>query len=193
MYGPPATRRYTQQPMATDQHAPLPDELKHALSRDFFIRFTMVGRRTGAPRTTETTFVWNAQSASPNRIYVSGYPGKRDYVANALADPTVTIHTVERGIYYDIAAVARVITDRNDRTGPLLAFLDRWANRPEGKQRVFSWLIGAIKINRRLHLPWWGPFYLARRIMDRMPCVELTFVGPAIRRLTPPPPSTSDR
>lgn len=179
--------------MAFDQHASLPNELKHALSRDFFIRFTAIGRRTGTPRTTETTFVWNAESTGPNRIYVSGYPGKRDYVANALANPTVTIHTVEHGVYFDIPAVARVITDRNDRTGPLLAFLDRWANRPEAEQRVFGWLVATIRVNRRLHLPWWGPFYLARRIMDRMPCVELTFVGPASRRLTPPPASTSDR
>ena len=53
-----------------------------------------------------------------------------------------------------------------------------------------SWkpfLLGAVKINRRLGLPWWGPFYLARRIFDRMPCVLLELKGAPVERLGPPP------
>jgi deazaflavin-dependent oxidoreductase (nitroreductase family) len=179
--------------MSSAQQYPLPEELKQALERDFFIRFTTRGRRTGEFRTTETTFVWPTVVEQPGLIYVSGYPGKRDWVANAVAHPEVIIHTVERGLYYDIPATARVISDRNERTDPLLAFLDRWANRPEAKQRVFGWIVAAIRLNRRLHLPWWGPFYLARRIMDRMPCLELTFTGSPIRTGTPPPAATAQR
>ena len=179
------------QSMADNHQPTLPEDLLHALSRDFFIRFTTIGRWSGAPRTTETTFVWPTRPRGINLLYVSGYPGKRDWVANARAHPFVTIHTVEHGIYYDIPASARVIINRGERTGPLLDFLDRWAKRPEGTQRLFGWFIAAIRINRRCRLPWWGPFYFARHVMDRMPCLELTFAGPPVRRPGPPPSPTS--
>ncbi len=180
-------------PMANEQQMPLPPDLMDSLSHDFVMRFTANGRTSGKARTTETTFVWAPRHGKAHRIYVSGYPGKRDWVANVREHPAVTVHTVESNVYYDIPTVARVITDRADRTYPLLAFLDRWAHRPEAEQRLFGWLIAAIRINRRLHLPWWGPFYLARRIMDRMPCVELTFAGPPVQRLHPPPLPTAYR
>ncbi len=176
----------------TPRH-PIPEDLNNALANDFFIRFTVLGRRSGIPRTTESTFVWAPSISGDNQIFVSGYPGARDWVANARANPVATVHTVENRVYYDIPAVARVITKRKERTTPLLAFLSRWANRPGAEQRVFGWLIMAIKMNSQLHLPWWGPFYLARRIMDQMPCVEFTFTGPAVPRDGFPPTPTSER
>ena len=179
--------------MANKQQVSLPADLIHSLSHDFVIRFTAIGRVSGKSRTTETTFVWSPNPPRVHQVYVSGYPGKRDWVANVREHPLVTIHTVESGVYYDIPTVARVITDRSSRTYPLLAFLDRWAHRPEAEQRLFGWLVAAIRINSRLHLPWWGPFFLVRRILDRMPCVELTFAGPAIQRLQPPPLPTAYR
>ena len=180
--------------LMTDEKAnQLPEELRQSLSRDFFIRFTTTGRRSGAARTSETTFVWRGESGGAHSIYVSGYPGMRDWLANARSNPTVTIHTVERGVYYDIPATARVIVDRGERTPPLLWFLDRWANRPEAKQRVFGWIVSSIRLNHRLRLPWWGPFYVARRVMDRMPCLELTFDGPPVRRSTFPPSASAER
>lgn len=180
-------------PMANEQQLPFPDGLMNSLSHDFVIRFTAVGRMSGKERTTETTFVWSPHSTRAHCVYISGYPGKRDWVANVLAHPLVTIHTVESGVYYDIPTVARVITDPIDRIYPLLAFLDRWAHRPGSEQRLFGWLIAAIRINRRLHLPWWGPFFLARRILDRMPCIEFTFAGPPVKRPLPPPAPTAYR
>jgi hypothetical protein len=167
----------------TDDSYALPEDLRYALSHDFFIRFTAIGRKSGKPRTTETTFVWEAMPSGPQRIYVSGYPGKRDWVANVRVNKYVMLHTVEHGVHYDIPATARVITERRERTVPLLAFLDRWASRPGAEQRIFGLLISAIRLNRRLRLPWWGPFYIARRILDRMPCVELTFAGNPARRV----------
>jgi hypothetical protein len=163
--------------------APLPDDLRASLARDFFIRFTVKGRRTGIPRTTETTFVWDGGA----RLYISGYPGTRDYIANLAADPRIVVHTVERGVYYDIPATARVLRDRRERTPHLLAFLDRWATRPEAPRPLFRCAVASIRLNHRLRLPWWGPFWVARRILDRMPCAELTFDGPPVRRRSPPP------
>ena len=177
--------------MAMHTPTTLPQDLLEQLEQAFFIRFTTTGRRSRQARTTETTFVWDALPSGVGRIYVSGYPGRRDWVANVQAHPSVTLHTVEYGVYYDILAHGRVILIPSDRTKPLLSFLHRWANRPESKQKVFGWLVAAIEINQRLRLPWWGPFYLVRRILDRMPCVEFTFVGEPIRRNTPPPACSS--
>jgi deazaflavin-dependent oxidoreductase (nitroreductase family) len=161
----------------------LPESVRDSLATDFFIRFTSTGRRSGSPRTSETTFVWDGART----LVISGYPGKRDWVANIGASPRVTVHTVERGVYYDLPASARVLRDRNERTGPLLAFLTHWAERPEAPRSVFNLVVSAIRLNRRLHLPWWGPFYLIRRLLDSMPCVEITLTGAATRRASPPP------
>ena len=161
----------------------LPADLLASLETDFFIRFTTTGRRSGAPRTTETTFVWDGDA----RLFVSGYPGRRDWIANIAADGRVVVHTVENARYYDIPCTARVVSNRDERTPLLLAFLEHWAVRPQAPRKLFRLVIGAIRLNRRLHLPWWGPFYFARRILDRMPCAELTFAAAPQRRTSPPP------
>lgn len=163
--------------------ANFPSDLLESLRSDFFIRFTTVGRRSGLPRTSETTFVWDGKAS----FVISGYPGKRDWIANMTADPNVTLHTVERGIYYDIPARAEVLTSREERTEPLIAFLERWANRPEAPQKLFRLVIGAVRVNRKLRLPWWGPFWMVRKLFDRMPCARLELVGIPTQRRTPPP------
>ena len=165
----------------------LNDELRTVLAGSFFIRTTMTRRRSNTPRTLETTYVWDGAE----RIYLSGYPGKRDWVANMAARPEVTVHTVEvleGGRWYDIPATARVLRNRQERLPHLFAFLDHWITRPGFPRRPFQLGLGLVRCNRRLHLPWWGPFYLARRIFDRMPCVELTFTGEPVARPDGPPP-----
>lgn len=131
----------------------------------------MTRRRSGGERTVETTYTWDGV----DRVYLSGYPGRRDWVANMAANPVVTITTVEGERNYVIAARASVLKQRNERVDHLLAFIDRWAERPGFPRKRFRLLLGAVRLNRRLHLPWWGPFYLVRRILDQMPCVELQF------------------
>jgi len=137
-------------------------------------------------RVVETTFAWDGHS----RIYLSGYPGARDWVANMRAHPTVTVHTVEGLRWYDVPAEARVITNREERLPHVLAFIERWASRG-GAGLPFRWTLKGIRLNHRLGLPWWGPFYLARRILDRMPCVELTLSGTPVARPAGPPTPTS--
>ncbi|MDA1256992.1 MAG: hypothetical protein O3C10_04010 [Chloroflexi bacterium] len=146
----------------------------------------MTRRRSGGKRTAETTYTWDGR----HRIYLSGYPGPRDWVANMAADPSVMVSTVEGERYYEIPATARVLRDRSERVEHLLAFIERWAERPEFPRGRFRLLLGAIRCNKRLHLPWWGPFYIVRRILDRMPCVELTLTGePRLLEHGPPEPS----
>lgn len=175
--------------MAPQSVSQLPDALVAILGNSFFIRFSVLGKRSGELRTVETTYVWDGGS----RLYISGYPGKRDWVANIAVSPRVTVHTVEGGRGYDILAVARVLRSRHERTPHLLAFLSRWAARPEAPRKLFVLILRAVRLNRTLRLPWWGPFYLVRRIFDRMPCVELTFVGDPVERSASPPPLTSAR
>ena len=149
------------------------DELRRILDLSFVLRTTMTRRRSGGKRTIETTYTWDGSDC----VYLSGYPGRRDWVANMGAHSEVVVTTVEGERNYVIPATARVLKDRNERVEHLLAFIDRWAERRGFPRKRFRFLLGSIRLNRRLHLPWWGPFFLVRRILDQMPCVELRFTG----------------
>ncbi len=173
--------------MAHERPAVLPSDLSRALSSDFLLRVTMARRRSGGPRTVELTFARSGERA----VVLSGYPGERDWVANIAANPEVVLHTVHGPRFYDIPAIARRVTERNERTPLLLAFLGRWGRRSGLMGPLLIASLWAIRLNRALRLPWWGPFYPMRRLMDRMPCLEARFVGDAVER--PSPPATSER
>ncbi len=166
--------------------AELPDDLRRILAGSFAIRTTFK-RKDGTPRTLETTYGWTGDA----QIVLSGFPGPRDWVASLAANPEVIVHTVEGSPGFDIPGRARLLHDREARMPILLAFIDRWSMQPGFPRKRFGVLIGAVKINRRLGLPWWGPFYLARRIFDAMPCVVIDFVGEPRRRIGAAPPITA--
>ena len=163
----------------------LPDALRRILQQSFVVRVSHRGRRTGIPRVLETTYVWDGGL----RVYLSGYPGRRDWVANMAADPNVTLHTIEAQPHYDVPARARVLRGRDERTPHVLAFIQRWASRGAGGWPL-RLALRAVGLNRALRLPWWGPFYAVRRVLDAMPCVELEIVGEPVLRRGPPPPPT---
>lgn len=166
----------------------MPAELAEILAESFYIRTTLI-RKHGTPRTIETTFVWSSGS---DRIVLSGYPGKRDWVASMSRNSAVTVHTVEFEPWFDIPAEARVIRDLDEKLPRLMAFIDNWALRPGFPRTRFKLLLGAVKINRALRLPWWGPFILAKKIFSGMPCVEITFTGTPVRRDEDGPPPLSE-
>ena len=157
----------------------LPDILRDS----FCIRTSMIRRRSGGTRTVETTYYWNGA----RQIVLSGYPGPRDWVANINANPTVTLHTAEFEPSFDIPGRAEVLWDTNERLPHLLNFIGRWTERPGFPRRRFAIALGAIRLNRKLRLPWWGPFCLIRKILDQMPCVVVTFTGEPTLRLGGPP------
>ena len=165
------------------------DALRRLLDASFVIRVSHLGRRSGLPRVLETTFSWDGA----DKIQLSGYPGKRDWVANMGANPGVTVYTVEGAPWLAVPARARVIRSREERTPRLIAYVQRWLRLPRGQRAVIRWALRAVRLNRALGLPWWGPFYCVRRIFDAMPCVELTLEGPPVRRSAPPPPPTLPR
>jgi hypothetical protein len=165
----------------------LPEQLENILSNSFYIRTTLT-RKNGSQRTIETTYVW-IQEDGVNKIILSGYPGKRDWVASMSRNATVTVHSVEFEPWYDIPAQAVVVRDLNEKLPKIFAFIERWALRPGFPRTKFKILLGAVKINRALRLPWWGPFIIAKRIFNGMPCVEITFTGePVVRAGGAPPP-----
>lgn len=161
----------------------LPPKLKKILADSFYIRTTLT-RRDGTPRVIETTYYWDGA----DHIILSGYPGKRDWVASMSRNPEVTMHTVELEPGYDIPATARVLRDRNERVPYLIKFVEHWSVRPGFPRLRIQLMLGAVKINRKLRLPWWGPFIFARRIFDQMPCVVITLTGDPKEREPVPPP-----
>jgi hypothetical protein len=170
--------------------AQLPPQLEEILANSFYIRTTFI-RKNGTPRTIETTYVW-IQENGVNKIILSGYPGKRDWVASISRNSEVTVHSVEFEPWFDIPAEAIVIRDLNEKLPRIFAFISHWALRPGFPRTKFNILLGAVKINRALRLPWWGPFMLAKRIFNDMPCVEITFTGDAVQRAGGAPPVLSE-
>ena len=165
----------------------LPAALKRILSGSFYIRTTLT-RKDGTSRTIETTFVWDGG----DKIVLSGYPGRRDWVASMARTPGVVVHTVELEPWFDIPAEARVVRDLDEKLPKLMAFIENWAVRPGFPRTRFNLLLGAVKVNRALRLPWWGPFIIAKRIFINMPCVEITFTGEPVRRDDGGPPALSE-
>lgn len=72
------------------------------LARIRTIDFTTIGRRSGRPVRIEIWWFY-----FEDRFIVTGTPGLRDWLANVLANPAVTVHARSG----DYPAVARVVID----------------------------------------------------------------------------------
>lgn len=93
--------------------------IQQALNTGRTIDITTIGRSTGQPRRIETWFHY-----LDGHLYLTGSPGKRDWYANLVANPTFTFHLKE-GIQVDLAARARAITDPAERRLIIRQLLDR--------------------------------------------------------------------
>ena len=140
----------------------LPEELKEILRKSFLIRISVEGRKTKAVRLVELTYYWDGNK----KIYLSGYPGKRDWLANMQSNPHVTVHTVEFETNWDIIAKARIVEDRNERITYILNYIEHWSVRTGYPRIIMQFSTRMIKLNKKLNLPWWGPFWFARKILD---------------------------
>ena len=80
----------------------IPKELVKTLNDSFLIRISIKGRKTKNSRVVELTYYWDGYK----KIYLSGYPGKRDWVANMKANDNVILHTVELEPKWDISTKA---------------------------------------------------------------------------------------
>jgi len=92
------------------------DRIKNALQgRDVVIDITTIGRRSGAPRRIEIWF-----HNIDGRIIITGKPGRRNWLANLIANPEFTMH-LKGAVQADLPATARVITDPEERDALMTA------------------------------------------------------------------------
>ena len=100
------------------------DRIKRALSRGHLVDITTTGRKTGEPRRIEVVF-----HNFDGRVYISGMPGRRSWLANLEADPDFVFH-LKGPIKADLRARARVITDPTERRDVLAKVAQVW-RRPD--------------------------------------------------------------
>jgi deazaflavin-dependent oxidoreductase (nitroreductase family) len=103
--------------------ANLDPSVRDALARDGVtqIDITTTGRKTGEPRRIEIVF-----HNIGGRLYISGMPGfPRSYIANLTADPHFTFH-LKGAVQADLAATARIITDKDERREVLKSVAQNW-------------------------------------------------------------------
>jgi deazaflavin-dependent oxidoreductase (nitroreductase family) len=108
------------------------DEVREALAIDDASSFkqrtidiTTTGRRSGKPRRIEIWFYRFEGS-----VYLSGTPapGSRDWLANLTAEPHFIFH-LKYPVVADLAAVAIVITDPDERRRVLAKFVEEFNQR----------------------------------------------------------------
>jgi deazaflavin-dependent oxidoreductase (nitroreductase family) len=96
------------------------DRIKRALSRGHLVDITTTGRKTGQPRRIELVF-----HNFDGRVFISGLPGRRSWLANLEADPDFVFH-LKGPIKADLRARARVITDPTERRDVLARVAQVW-------------------------------------------------------------------
>lgn len=79
------------------------------LADDLTVDITTTGRRSGEPRRIE---IWMIDV--DGRFFITGTPGRRDWIANLAADPTLVVH-LKRHAHLDLPARASVVTDDDTR------------------------------------------------------------------------------
>jgi hypothetical protein len=161
----------------------IPNELVKILNNSFLIRISIKGRKTKTLRVVELTYYWDGDK----KIYLSGYPGKRDWIANMKTHQNVILHTVEFEPKWDISSKARIVENQEERITYILNYIERWSKRPGYPRFIMQISTKIIKLNKKLKLPWWGPFWFAKRILNQMPCVEIEFKETPKIRKTPVP------
>jgi len=81
------------------------DLVSAELADDPTVDITTTGRRSAQPRRIE---IWVMDIGG--RYFITGTPGRRDWLANLRADPTLTVH-LKRVAGVDIVATAIEVTD----------------------------------------------------------------------------------
>jgi deazaflavin-dependent oxidoreductase (nitroreductase family) len=91
--------------------------LAATLAADPTVDITTTGRRTGEPRRIE---IW--MLAIDGRFFITGTPGRRDWLANLRAEPALVVHAAGE----DLPARATVVRDEATRRLVLEHVTARW-------------------------------------------------------------------
>lgn len=94
--------------------------IREALDRAMTVDITTTGRRSGRPSRIE---IWMFKVG--DRYVITGTPGPRDWYANVLANPRMTVH-LEDGFPVDLQAVAVPVDDPEVRREVLTAPDTSW-------------------------------------------------------------------
>lgn len=98
---------------------------------------TTIGRKSGQARRIE---IW--YFVIDGHVYITGTPGRRDWYANILANPSIVLH-IKQGARADLTARAVPITDSGERRRIMGEVMRRngWF-RSEGS-RLEDWVAGS--------------------------------------------------
>ena len=107
-------------------------EIERALKSDNLIDITTIGRKTGKPTKIEIVF-HNFDGV----LYISGFPGRRDWYANLVANPQFTFH-LKQSTRADLPARAIPITDEAERRRVLSKVVEKWQKQDELESFVQS-------------------------------------------------------
>jgi hypothetical protein len=94
------------------------EAVRRALERDRTIDITTIGRKSGREHRIETWFY-----RVDGRLYLSGSPGRRDWLANLRAHPEFTFH-LKQSVRADLPARAHPIDDPAERRRVMLLIRD---------------------------------------------------------------------
>lgn len=96
------------------------DPIAAALRQGGVIDITTTGRSSGQPRRIEIVFFH-----LHGRVYITGMPGPRDWLADLKADPRMIFH-LKRGPNADLPASARIVTDESERRSVATTACSAW-------------------------------------------------------------------
>jgi deazaflavin-dependent oxidoreductase (nitroreductase family) len=96
------------------------DAVRAALATDVVVDITTTGRRSGRPRRIE---IWMIEVG--DRWFITGTPGRRDWLANLRAEPRLTVHLKQSGAA-DLAARAAEVVDEPTRREVLTHAAAAW-------------------------------------------------------------------
>ena len=85
------------------------DVVRSELAQDPTIDITTIGRRSGEPRRIE---IW--MMAVEDRFFITGTPGRRDWLANLRANPALVVR-LKRSAGLDLPARASEVKDERTR------------------------------------------------------------------------------
>jgi deazaflavin-dependent oxidoreductase (nitroreductase family) len=92
-------------------------KIKQALEQDLTIDITTTGRKSGQPKRIE---IWFHRVDS--RLFITGTPGRRAWLANLRANPNFTFH-LKGSAQADLPARARPVEDEAERRQIMSAIL----------------------------------------------------------------------
>ena len=96
------------------------DVLRNELADDPTVDITTTGRRSGLPRRIE---IWMLDV--DGRFFITGTPGRRDWLANLRSDPRLVVH-LKRHAGIDLAATAVPVDDTETRRRVLEHLSANW-------------------------------------------------------------------